>query len=50
MSPRCTKIAITRSILKLQDSFFACKPDFTKRKNHILGARLYEDFLNYLLF
>ena len=28
MSPWCTKIAITRSILKLQDSSFACKPDF----------------------
>ena len=28
MSPRCTEIAITRSILKLQDSSFACKPDF----------------------
>ena len=28
MSPWCTKIAITRSILKLQDSSFAHKPDF----------------------
>ena len=50
MSPWCTKIAITHSILKLRDSSFACKPDFTRRKNHILGARLKEDFLNYLLF
>ena len=32
MSPRCTKIAITRLILKLRDSSFACKPDFTRRK------------------
>ena len=32
MTPWCTKIAITRSILKLQDSSFACNPDFTKRK------------------
>ena len=35
-----TKIAITHSILKLQDSSFLCKPDFTRRKNHICGARL----------
>ena len=50
MSPWCTKLVITRSILKLQGSSFACKPDFTRQKNHILGARLQEDFLNYLLF
>ena len=25
--------------LKLQDSSFACKPDFTRRKNQILGAK-----------
>ena len=38
-SPCCTKTAITFSIVKLQDCFFAYKPDLTKRKYHILGAR-----------
>ena len=39
MSPWCTKIAITHSIKKLQDSSFACKHDSTRRKDPILGAR-----------
>ena len=43
MSPWCTKIAITRSILRLQDSSFACKPDFTRRKNYLLFQRAKEE-------
>ena len=44
-----TKVTITRSILKIQVSYFLCKPNFVRRKN-ILEAKLNAHFFNFLFF
>ena len=38
-TPWHTKMAINHSILKVQVSYFICKPNFVRRKIHILEAR-----------
>ena len=42
--PWQTKIGVTRLILKIQDSNFACKPNFHSRTNHILTSMSKDHF------